>query len=376
MPIITNNNDVLLSRWVSGDLIFYSPTLDASAVKFGQNENPMDVYLYGSTAGSHIQWDSGNDTLRFVNADMTFDSGSEVTVGGDFTVEGNTVLEGNLTVEGTTTSIDTVNTTIEDNIVIYNQGETASGVTEGTAGIQIDRGLLIDAQFLFNESTDLFQAGISGALINITLADGSVPFTGTVNGVTPVADADLATKGYVDGQDTTISGDLVAAYTAADVVVTTAFGSADNVVTAAYIAADTTISGDLVTGYTAADAVVTAAYIAADVVVSTAYGAADTTISGDLVTDYTAADAVVTAAHVAADTVVTAAYTAADTTISGDLVAQLHTRSHTITSTADHSGGNWKVIYSDGSGEWQELAMGASGTVLTSHGANIAPVFE
>jgi len=63
------------------------------------------------------------------------------------------------------------------------------------------------------------------------------------------------------------------------------------------------------------------------------------------------------------------------TTVSGDLVAQLHTRSHAITSTADHTGGNWKVIYSDGSGEWQELAMGASGTVLTSQGASVAPIF-
>ena len=64
------------------------------------------------------------------------------------------------------------------------------------------------------------------------------------------------------------------------------------------------------------------------------------------------------------------------TTISGDLVTQLHTQSHAITSTADHSGGNWKVAYSNGSGEWVELALGASGTVLTSHGVSVAPVFE
>ena len=63
------------------------------------------------------------------------------------------------------------------------------------------------------------------------------------------------------------------------------------------------------------------------------------------------------------------------TTISGDLVAQLHTQSHAITSTADHSGGNWKVMHSNGSGEWIEVALGASGTVLTSQGAGIAPIF-
>ena len=90
-----------------------------------------------------------------------------------------------------------------------------------------------------------------------------------------------------------------------------------------------------------------------------------TTTSGDLVTAYTAADAVVSAA-----------YAAADTTISGDIVAQLHTRGHTISSTADHTGsGNWKVIYTNGSGNITELSLGASGTVLTSQGAGVAPVF-
>ncbi|KKN59907.1 hypothetical protein LCGC14_0537320 [marine sediment metagenome] len=63
------------------------------------------------------------------------------------------------------------------------------------------------------------------------------------------------------------------------------------------------------------------------------------------------------------------------TTISGDLVTQLHTQSHAITSTADHSGGNWKVIHSNGSGQWIEVALGASGTVLTSQGAGISPIW-
>ncbi|KKN59904.1 hypothetical protein LCGC14_0537290 [marine sediment metagenome] len=62
------------------------------------------------------------------------------------------------------------------------------------------------------------------------------------------------------------------------------------------------------------------------------------------------------------------------TTISGDLVAQLHTRSHTITSTSDHTAGNWKVVYTDGSGDVQELALGStSGDSLVTNGASAAP---
>lgn len=55
--------------------------------------------------------------------------------------------------------------------------------------------------------------------------------------------------------------------------------------------------------------------------------------------------------------------------------AQLHDRSHAITSTSDHTAGNWKVWYSNGSGQVTELALGAANTVLTSNGASSAPSF-
>jgi hypothetical protein len=56
--------------------------------------------------------------------------------------------------------------------------------------------------------------------------------------------------------------------------------------------------------------------------------------------------------------------------------AQLHDRSHAITSTSDHTAGNWKVFYSNGSGAVTELALGASGKVLQSNGASAAPTWE
>jgi hypothetical protein len=56
--------------------------------------------------------------------------------------------------------------------------------------------------------------------------------------------------------------------------------------------------------------------------------------------------------------------------------SRFHTRSHTITSTDDHTAGNHKVFYSNGSGQLVELALGADGTVLQSNGATSAPTFE
>ena len=55
--------------------------------------------------------------------------------------------------------------------------------------------------------------------------------------------------------------------------------------------------------------------------------------------------------------------------------ARFHDRSHAMTSTSDHTAGNWKVFHSNGSGQLVELALGADGTFLKSNGASIAPTF-
>ena len=55
--------------------------------------------------------------------------------------------------------------------------------------------------------------------------------------------------------------------------------------------------------------------------------------------------------------------------------SDLHTRSHAMTGTSDHTAGNWSVFYSNGSGQVTELGLGAANTVLTSNGASSAPTF-
>lgn len=69
--------------------------------------------------------------------------------------------------------------------------------------------------------------------------------------------------------------------------------------------------------------------------------------------------------------------TAAGEVAAGDHThTQLHDRSHAITSTSDHTAGTHKIFYSNGDGEIVELALGATGTVLTSGGTAAAPSFE
>lgn len=76
---------------------------------------------------------------------ITLDTGLDV---------GLVVITGDLLIKGNTTTIDTANLQIEDNIILLNKGEGGAGVTKGTAGIEIDRGSLEDAQFLWDETID------------------------------------------------------------------------------------------------------------------------------------------------------------------------------------------------------------------------------
>ena len=58
----------------------------------------------------------------------------------------------NLLVTGTQTTLNTVDSTIKDNLIILNSGESGAGITLQSGGIQIDRGTKEDASFLFNET--------------------------------------------------------------------------------------------------------------------------------------------------------------------------------------------------------------------------------
>lgn len=96
----------------------------------------------------------------------------KVQDGGEITLDtglnqGTVIITGNLLVAGTQTTLNTTDTDIEDNIITLNSGETGTGITLNTSGIQIDRGSLVDAQFVFDESIDwrdpVTETTVSGA---------------------------------------------------------------------------------------------------------------------------------------------------------------------------------------------------------------------
>jgi hypothetical protein len=69
--------------------------------------------------------------------------------------------------------------------------------------------------------------------------------------------------------------------------------------------------------------------------------------------------------------------TTSGTVATGDHThAQLHDRSHAISSTSDHTAGNWKVFHSNGTGQVVELPLGTAGQVLTANGTAAAPNWQ
>lgn len=80
---------------------------------------------------------------------------------------------GNLTVLGDTTTINVETVTVEDNIIEINSGETGAGVTAGTSGIEINRGTELNAQMIWDETSDVIRFQLSdGTLLDV---EGNMP---------------------------------------------------------------------------------------------------------------------------------------------------------------------------------------------------------
>jgi hypothetical protein len=102
------------------------------------------------------------------------------------------VIDGDLQVLGTRTESDVQDTTINDNTIILNSGETGAGITYDTSGIEIERGSLDNVSFVYDDTIDKFRALENATLINIQVAE-------------PVANEDAATKNYVDSASASIT---------------------------------------------------------------------------------------------------------------------------------------------------------------------------
>ena len=106
-------------------------------------------------------------------------------VTGDYNIHADeVVVYGNLRVIGSSANVYTSNSEVFDNTITLNAGETGNGVTAGTSGLEVDRGLEFNASWLFDENNDYWAGRINGALLNIRAAE-------------PIDNSDVVTKGYL-----------------------------------------------------------------------------------------------------------------------------------------------------------------------------------
>jgi hypothetical protein len=89
--------------------------------------------------------------VALLAADNTF-TGTVNTFSNDVTINGDLQVAGNVTTVG---SVDLV---VSDNKIMINDGNTdINGIVAGSAGIEIDRGVLNNVCFIFDETTDKWQ---------------------------------------------------------------------------------------------------------------------------------------------------------------------------------------------------------------------------
>ena len=126
---------------------------------------------------------AGANGLISSNANFSFNDTDKKLSVDNLLISNDATVNGNLTVKGSLTSLQTTNTTINDNTVTLNKGETGNGVTLGTSGFEVDRGTAgANATLLWTESANawVFKLGTSNA--NVSLGNLSVTNNANIGG--------------------------------------------------------------------------------------------------------------------------------------------------------------------------------------------------
>lgn len=90
-------------------------------------------------------------------------------------IETHTVfVNGNLLVGGNTTQVTKTDLSVSDNLITLNKGETGSGITLGTAGLEVDRGSAANVQLIYREEYQRWSLTNDGTTYaNIAFSTGS-----------------------------------------------------------------------------------------------------------------------------------------------------------------------------------------------------------
>ena len=172
-------------------------------------DSQASTTIQTSGTNAHVQLNAGGTNSMVMatsNTEVrltapTVKAAGDLSVTGNGTVSGNLTVTGNLIVSGTQSQVNSTVVTVKDNIVVYNNGEIGSGVTNRYAGIQIDRGDLTDVRFVFDEQDDKWKVGEVGSEVALALASDLSSYALAANTISQTtADARYLSAGItIDG---------------------------------------------------------------------------------------------------------------------------------------------------------------------------------
>jgi len=137
--------------------------LNDSQMASGTNNNFLQ--LDSGNSGGRLSWDTGSSEFRLRNSGGTAYTSLRVL---------------DLFVEGTTTTINSETINFADNKILLNSDVT--GAPTEDSGIEINRGTSPNAFLQWNESTDLFEAGLLTNLLRVVRATTGTIAAGNISG--------------------------------------------------------------------------------------------------------------------------------------------------------------------------------------------------
>jgi len=203
------NGNIVLAPNGSGDV-----QLDADTVRVGDSgadatittNGAGDLVLNtnaGTDSGSITIEDGANNDILIIPNGTGKVGVAQATPTATFHVGGDVTISGGLTVAGTTTTVNSTNTQVADPLITLNEGETGAGVTGNIAGIEVDRGTLPIARFVYDDSTDHWRAQIqlsvgSGTYFDTNFQASGIVATSIVNCAGIIVDDDITHDGDPD----------------------------------------------------------------------------------------------------------------------------------------------------------------------------------
>ena len=159
-----SGDDVILDTNIAGNGLDFT----TGVLSVNTSEITSGLAGNGLTAnGSALDVNVNSDSLEIISDVLRLKD----TITGDRIFQDSVSISGNLTVSGTTSYINTENLLVEDNVITLNA--TWSGSPVLNAGIEVNRGTDPYASLIWNESTDLWSAGVSGSEVSILLNAGT-----------------------------------------------------------------------------------------------------------------------------------------------------------------------------------------------------------